>query len=371
MADVTVCGVCGSPWLDTILDMGDQPLAEAMGSGRRYPLTLVQCRDCTLVQLGHVVDQAVVFPPDHPYATGNTAALRRHFTTLAGTVRRYLQPGGLIADIGANDGTFLRAVSDVAGKVRMLAVEPTNQAAKCPGSVYQEFFTAELGQRIRDTHGPASVVTACNVLAHVPDPHDFIKGVTGMLTDDGVFVTENHDWASAARGLQIDTVYHEHLRYYTVTSLARLLSAHGLEVVSAEPVATHGGSVRVTARKAASGLQGRAAAAADGLHALIAGIDGPVYGISAATRATPLIHYARIAPFIACVCEVSSSEKIGHVMPGTAIPVVDESRLIEDQPPYAVLFAWHIRDTLIPRLRSMGYRGRFIQPLPEAVILDD
>jgi hypothetical protein len=269
-------------------------------------------------------------------------------------------------DIGANDGTLLRAYGP---GVRKIAVEPTRRARHCPGAVYEEFFTAALARRIRDEHGPAKVVTACNVMAHVPNPHDFAEGIAVLLDGDGLLVTENHDAASITRGLQVDTVYHEHRWYWSPLTMSRLLAAHGLEVESHQPVATHGGSFRLCARKAPE-LLALADQLAGRLRDLVAGLDGPVYGIGAATRASTLLHWAGLAPYITAVCEIRSSAKIGHVMPGTSIPVVDEARLIEDQPPYAVLFSWHIRDTLIPRLRSMGYRGRFIVPLPEARIVD-
>ena len=284
-----------------------------------------------------------------------------------------LGQGDLVVDIGANDGTLLRQFGD---EFRRVAVEPTRQVWKAPGdvTVYQEFFTAALAEKILADHGPAKLVTACNVLAHVPGPHDFAEGVRTLLAGDGVFVTENHDLRSITTGLQVDTVYHEHLRYYSLASLSRLLSAHGLEITSAVPVRAYGGSLRVQARLEGRALPERADAAMARLHGMLSGLhdDGNViYGIGAATRAVPLIHYARIAGYLACVCEVAGSEKIGTTMPGTSITVVDEVRLIEDQPGYALLFPWQYADSLIPKLRQAGYRGRFIIPLPEPRITDE
>ena len=169
-----------------------------------------------------------------------------------------------------------------------------------------------------------------------------------LLADDGVFVVETHDVASITEGLQIDTIYHEHLRYYSVATLSRLLAMHGLTVTRAEPIATHGGSFRAYARKTRGDLDVRARVALIGLRALLNGIcrqGRAVYGVGATTRATPLIHAAGIAGLIGYVCEVSSSAKIGLTMPGTSIPVVDESRLIEDQPGYALLFSAGISRT--------------------------
>lgn len=411
MGDVAACQLCGSDDLSLLLDMGEQPLSERHDDPRRYPLRLLECLNCTLVQLDHVVDQREVFPPDHPYATGNTWVLQLHLIGLAQKLSTRLQPGDLVVDIGANDGTLLRAFS---GAFRRVGAEPTDQALKCRRDcqmecdadceiapvhcwnahrprhkpdwhdasecdaaaikVYQEFFTAELAGKILAEHGPAKVITACNVFAHVSDPHDFAEGVRLLLADDGVFVVETHDVASITEGLQIDTIYHEHLRYYSVATLSRLLAMHGLTVTQAEPIATHGGSIRAYAHKRQDDLGNRVAKALADLRGLLSQIVtrdyGAAYGVGATTRATPLIHAAGIAGLITCVCEVSSSAKIGLTMPGTSIPIVDESRLIEDQPGYALLFSWHIAASLMPKLRAMGYKGRFIIPLPEPRIID-
>lgn len=370
------CGICGAPYLAPFLDLGMQPLAEQYGDHQdRYPLRLVRCQSCTLVQLAKPwPDQRVLFPDDHPYATGDTEANRAHFMKLAVTAGWRLRPGDLVADIGANDGTFLSMFDQGIVKI---AVEPTGQAARISDDVhgiYREFFTSGLAQRIRLQYGPAKLVTASNVLAHVPDPHDFMSGVMTLLADDGEFVTENHDLRSVVTGLQIDTVYHEHLRYYDLTSLGRLLSMHGLAVTGVMHTEMHGGSFRVTARRVAAGnLQQRADAVRYALWKMVAELkaDGSrIYGISAATRATPLIWFSGIADYLDCVCETEGSAKIGRTMPGTDLPIVPDSRLIADQPEYAMLFCWHIADTVVPKLRAAGYRGKFIVPLPEPEVLD-
>jgi C-methyltransferase C-terminal domain/Putative zinc binding domain/Methyltransferase domain len=375
MGKIDGCGGCGSPDLERLLDMGTQPLAE--GGDGRYPLRLVRCCDCLLVQLDYIVPQEQVFRPGHPYSTGNTRALRTHFRDLAETVVPYSVFGEVTAvDIGANDGTLLDAL---AGRYTRIAVEPTDQIKKCTKDIirYQEFFTSALANRIVKEHGQAQLVTATNVLAHVPDVHDFLEGVRLLLADDGMFVTENHDLASITEGRQFDTVYHEHLRYYTVASLSRLLECHYLRVVSSQPVDTHGGSFRMVVRKQQGGFPGNVKAAATGLRATLYDLAGSearakkIYGIGATTRATPLIHYAGIADFLTCVCEVSDSDKLGKVIPGTSIPVVDEAKLIEDQPPYALLLSWHISGSIMSKLRARGYKGEFIIPLPEVRVVSE
>ena len=355
--------------------MGSQPLPERHGADERYPLVLLECRACTLIQLSYMPPQREVFPPGHTYSSGNTAALREHFASLAIEVGKIAGPGQLVVDIGCNDGTLLEAVRREVPDMQVAGVEPTGQADKAAAKgieVCQEFFGADVARGLRERYGPAKVVTACNVLAHVPGPRDFMAGVTRLLADDGVFITENHDVNAILDGLQVDTVYHEHLRYYSVTSLSRLLGMHGLVIADVEKIGTHGGSFRVCARRQRTGdLRQRAEGAATALRALLerAATQGPVYGIGAATRAAPLIHYAGIADYLSCVCEVPGSDKIGLTMPGTGIPIVDEAKLIADQPPNALLFAWPWAESILPALRRKGYQGAVIVPLPEPKVI--
>lgn len=371
---VRVCGSCHFPSLRKILDMGEQPLAErCVPEAASYPLCLVQCEQCGLVQLNYHAPQSEMFPRDHPYATGNSGLLRRHFAELAAEVQLNVLDGEVVVDIGANDGTFLRELSLLRPDIACVAVEPTDQVlklARLPVYARQGFFTADMARSIREEFGPARVIVATNVLAHVPLPHDFLSGVLFLLDKGGRFITENHHLASITDGLQIDTIYHEHLRYYTPATLGWLLRAHNLDIRSVRPVDTHGGSFRTVAVRASSDVANRALAAASELRRLLAGLKGPVFGVSAATRATPLLHFARIAPFIDRVCEVSSSEKIGKFMPGTTIPIVDEGELLTQQPPYALLFAWHMAEFIVPKLRAGGYEGKFIVPLPWPEVTD-
>lgn len=371
---VSACGLCGSWDLAPVLDMGNQPLPERYGSDERYPLALLECRACTLVQLSYIAPPREVFAPDHSYSTGDTRALREHFSDLAWEIAKIAGPGQLVVDVGCNDGTLLAAVRDEVPDMQVLGVEPTGQADKCAARkipVWQNYFSAEVGKGIRHLNGPAKVVTACNVLAHVPDPHDFVAGVARLLADDGVFIAEVHDVASVLDGLQIDAVYHEHTFYWSIPTLSRLLAMHGLVVTDAEKIPTHGGSIRVRARRQRTqGLAGRAEAAAKALRVMLDGFaqQGPIYGIGATTRATPLIHYAGIAGYLACVCEIAGSGKIGLTMPGTDIAVVDEAKLIADQPPTALLLAWHLAADIVPALRRKGYEGAILVPLPEPAV---
>jgi hypothetical protein len=333
------------------------------------------------VQLSCVVDPEVVFHKDYPYSTGNTGALRANFEDLAKDAAKFALPGDLVVDIGANDGTLLDCLPD---NLRLLAVEPTDQilgcAAKGIDSV-QGFFSSDMARLIRSHHGPAKVVTACNVLAHVEDIHDVLDGIVELLDDDGVLITENHSLESVVKGLQWDTVYHEHLRFYTPESLRRLLAGHGLNLMWWHPIPTHGGSFRVGARAAAP-VRSKPISVEPDMAAFAASVaqcrtairetvadcrrtGARVFGVGAAARAATVINYCGFdVADVEVVCEVPQSDKIGHYMPGTRIPVVDEARLFDEQPEFALLFSWHVADAIVPKLRASGYQGQFIVPLP-------
>ncbi len=367
MSEVTRCASCSDPDFYTILDMGVQPLAE--GGEGEFPLKLIRCTGCSLVQLSYIPDQANIFRPEHPYSTGNTEALVRHFRELGESLRPSYFGELMVVDIGANDGTLLNMLP---GRYKRIAVEPTDQILKAPKDIipFREFFSYDLAKRIKAAHGPADIITATNVLAHVPSLDDFLYGVHELLADDGEFITENHDFYSITEGAQYDTVYHEHLRYYTLGTLARILETHGFRVVSSQSVPTHGGSFRVTAKKVRGDFPKNIQKAATDLNTLLnkLTLTGQIYGIGATTRATPLIHYSGIAPYITLVCEVPQSDKIGTCIPGTDIKVRDEKLLIENQPEYALLLSYHLADTIIPKLRERGYKGKFIVPVPEVKI---
>ncbi len=369
MGEIRHCGSCGRNWFETILDMGVQPLAE--GGEGKFPLKLIRCEDCSLVQLSYIPDQANIFRKEHPYSTGNTRALVKHFRELGESLRPSYFGEMTVVDIGANDGTLLNMLP---GRYKRIAVEPTDQIDKAPADIirYKEFFSYDLGLRIKAAHGPVDTVTATNVLAHVPDLDDFLDGVHELLADDGEFITENHDFYSITEGAQYDTVYHEHLRYYTLGSLSRILEDHGFRVVSSQSVPTHGGSFRVTAKKVREDFPANVIKAKTDLLALLTGIKQArkeIYGIGATTRATPLIHFSGIKDFLTMVCEVPQSDKISTLIPGTEIRVRDEKLLIENQPEYALLLSYHIADTIIPKLRASGYKGKFIIPVPTVEVI--
>jgi hypothetical protein len=373
------CGLCGSTNLQPVLSLGSSPPTCAMmpvdsrqATVEHHPLELLQCRDCTLVQLSVIVDPEVVFPPSYPYSSGNSRALHDNFEDLAQQATDWakLTENDLIVDVGANDGTLLRKFSGC----RTVGVEPTGQAQRIEGPAYEAFFDEYVAADIVAEHGRAKVVTACNVLAHVADIGTVMRGIGLLLADDGVLIAENHDLASVVDGGQWDTIYHEHLRFYSPHSFNELLARFGFGVQAWRSVPTHGGSFRMVAKRGPGcdptarrcyDFEALARSARNARDWIRHGADG-IYGIGATARATTIINYCGLdVEDIECVCEVSGSDKIGHYIPGTRIPIVDEARLFDQQPSRAMLFSWHLADVIVPKLHERGYHGEIILPLPE------
>jgi len=370
--------------------IGEQPKEEPA-----YPAQLLRCKRCQLVQLGLVVDPAILFPPTYPYTSGTTKILRDNFAEMYAEVSRIfpLGPKDLVVDIGSNDGTLLSNFHK--GGHRVFGIEPTNAgklAIERGIPTLISFFNRGAVDRTVKEQGKAKVVTATNVFAHMEDVREIMSCVRALVADDGIFISESHYWLALLETLQYDTVYHEHLRYYSLTSLKYLLEAHGMEVFRAKRIPTHGGSIRVYAavKGARPVHESVGAILAEekreltderveqfrrgvvnsklGLYALLKDIKAKgqrVYGVGAPSRASTLINYVGLDDGILdCVLEIKGSYKIGKYIPGTVVPVLDEGRLFEDQPAYALLLSWHIADELMPKLTARGFKGDYIVPLP-------
>ena len=398
------CQVCGHSPLDVVLSLGYMPPVNQMvpiGQVPRqlpwFPTTLLYCRNCNLVQLGLAVDPTIIFPPEYPYTSGTTKLLRDNFVDLQRESAMMLGLGekDLIVDIGSNDGTLLSNFKT--GGQRVLGIEPTDvgEIANQRGiKTIKRYFGIDVARDVKREFGAASVVTAANCFAHIEDVHAIVDGIVEMLKPHGVFISESHYLIPLLETLQYDTIYHEHLRYYSLASLKHLLDMHGLDVFHARPIPSHGGSIRVyAARRGTHTVEESVGRMLDNEprgDAMVGRLDkfkndvilsklrllsmlrdlkekgARIAGISAPSRASTLVNYVGLDEgLIDYVCEIAGSLKIGKCMPGTQIPVVDESRLYADQPDCAIIFSWHIAGELAPKLKAKGFRGTLITPLPE------
>lgn len=401
------CQICDSQKLIPTLFLGFLPPVNKMQIiGERpceqpsYPAQWLYCPRCHLVQLGLIVDPKILFPPEYPYTSSTTKVLRQNFSELAQECQKLigLKPNDLVVDIGSNDGNLLFNFKE---KCRVLGITPEDIgkfAQKKGIDTIIDFFNSSQVAKILKNYGKAKIITATNVFAHMEDIHEVLVNIKKLMKPYGVFISESHYLYSLIKTLQYDTIYHEHMRYYSLASLKYLLSMHGLEVFHAKKIPSHGGSIRVyAAREKTQPIQKsvsemlamekstvasiasfekfkqRVVLSKLELHSLLLKIkkNGKrIYGIGAPSRASTLINYVGIDDGILdYVCEIKGSQKIGKYVPGTLIPVVDEEKLYRNQPDYAMLLSWHIADELAPKIRDKGFRGKFIVPLPNPKII--
>ena len=363
-----------------------------------FPTDLVYSQSSKLVQLSTIVNKSIVFPKSYPYTSSTTKILRDNFAELFNECKKLINFNSkdLIVDIGSNDGNLLSNFK----QIRRLGVTPENigkLAIKKGIPTLLRYFDKNTANLIQKKYGKAKIITATNVFAHIDNITELMNNVLKVLKNDGVFVTESHYLMPLIKDLQYDTIYHEHLRYYSLTSLKNIFDKFKLEIIHAKEIPTHGGSIRVYVAKKNNYkksklikrilnkekkllnrkkfLEFREKVVASKLQLLtvikkIKDKKKLIYGVGAPSRATTLINYTGLTKEIVdCICEVNNSYKVGHYMPGTNIPVVSENIIFKKKPDYLLMLSWHIAKDLIKIFKKKGYKGKFIIPLPKVKIL--
>ena len=404
---VEKCQICNNEKLEPILFLGYLPPVNQMHKvGEKpheqpsYPAQLLYCEKCHLVQLGLIVNPKILFPPEYPYTSSTTKILMENFAELYKECKTIVKLGreDLIVDIGSNDGNLL---SNFKSNHKVLGITPEEigkLAIERGIPTIIDYFNKEVVEKVKKEHGKAKVITATNVFAHIDNINDITELIMDLLADDGVFISESHYLLPLIETLQYDTIYHEHLRYYSLHSLKFLLKKHGFEVIHAKEIPTHGGSIRVYAarkdtyqvrdsvnkilkwekkeiinKNSLMKFKDKVVISKLKLHSLLLNIKRSgkrIYGVGAPSRASTLVNYIGIDDGIMdYVMEIKGSHKIGKCMPGTLIAVVEESKLYDDQPDYALLLSWHIAEELVPKIKEKGFKGDFIVPLPKPRIL--
>lgn len=401
------CQICGNEKLEPVIFIGYLPPVNTMSPiGERpreqssYPAELLYCPSCDLVQLGLVVNPKILFPPSYAYMSSITKVLRDNFAELYRECSSLfpLTQEDLIVDIGSNDGNLLTNFKD---KHKVLGITPEDigkVAIERGIPTIIDFFTPEIARRIAKEYGKAKVVTATNVFAHIDGINEIVESILDILADDGIFITESHYLLSLLQTAQYDTIYHEHLRYYSLHSLRSLFGRHGLEIIHAKKIPTHGGSLRtyvartgsrpvsktvpellaeekdvVTSQKSFEEFKKKVVVSKLELNAILADLKKrgkKLAGVSSPSRAITLINYVGIDDgIIDYVLELPDSQKVGKYIPGTRVPIVAEGTFGADQPDCLVLFSWHIAEELAQKLRAKGFSGDFIVPLPRPRIM--
>jgi SAM-dependent methyltransferase len=402
------CRHCAAELERVCLDLGSAPpsnaylTAEALLAPERwYPLRLLVCERCWLVQTGDHAGGEFLFGADYAYFSSFSSSWLAHAEAYVAAMRRRfgLTRDSLVCEIAANDGYLLQYVQQAG--IPCYGIEPTAgtaSAARALGlDIVERFFGVELARELAGAGRQVDLAAANNVLAHVPDINDFVRGFAALLKPAGVATFEFPHLLRLLRENQFDTVYHEHFSYLSLTAVQRIFAANGLAVFDVEEHPTHGGSLRVFAQRGDTGRRPIGEAVARVLRdegeaglATAAGYEGfqaridkvkddflafliearragrKVVAYGAAAKGNTLMNYAGVRPDLIPFVVDRNPAKQGKYMPGSRIPIVAEERLRSTRPDDIVILPWNLRDEVMQQLDYVrAWGGRFVTAVPE------
>jgi hypothetical protein len=402
------CRLCGSTNLASVVDLGATPPCELFLSAEQvdepemtYPLHLRLCTDCLLAQLPPLITPEETFT-EYAYFSSYSTSWVRHAEEFVDAQLARIDPK-FVVEVASNDGYLLQHV--VGRGIRCLGIEPSvnvGAAAREKGvPTLTAFLSPETGAAVRADHGPADLVVANNVYAHIPDVVGFTKGLRALVADDGWVSIEVQHLLTLIELNQYDTIYHEHFQYYTVASAQKALASGGLALVDVELVPTHGGSIRLLAQPVETAgeptqrvLDVLAQEKAAGLHELagytefarrVAGVrrdllrflveaaaqGRTVVGYGAPGKGNTLLNHCGIRPDLLAYTVDRNPYKHGRYTPGTRIPILPPEQIAVDKPDYVLVLPWNLRAELTAQLSYIGeWGGRLVFPIPHLEIVE-
>lgn len=402
---VQACRICNSMRLYQFLSLGSMPIpngfltkSDLKKSEPRYPLSVFVCEDCSLVQLTHVVPAHIMFR-NYLYIPSTSSTMIEHFKSMAQDIVQTLKlkPQSLVIDIGSNDGTLLGNFKD--NEMRVLGIDPASnlaQVARLKGvETIDNFFTSDLAKKILKEKGTADVITGTNVFAHIDDLRDACKGISMLLNKKSVFIVEFPYLPDLLSKNEFDTIYHEHLSYFSLRPLISLFNTYNMGIFDVKRTSIHGGSMRIYVAKKPSGYKVQPIVQEIVKEELLKKLDKRipyddfarrtktikrdlknylqtlrkqgkrVVGYGASAKGNVLLNYCNIGTEIISYIVDSIHYKQGRFTPGTHIPIYPETRLEKDNPTHALLLAWNFADEILRK--QAGYRargGQFIITIP-------
>ncbi len=405
-----VCRSCGAPLKLTLVDLGLSPLANSYvplaDAGKpeaKYPLHARVCEACWLCQVDDVVPADAIFHGDYAYFSSFSESWLAHCKAYAAKMTDELGLNGqsLVIEIASNDGYLLQYFRNVG--VPVLGVEPSgNTAAEAERKgvpTLVEFWTEALARRLYDEGRRPRLICSANVLAHVPDINDFVRGVARLLTGDAVYTVEFPHLLNLIRHVQFDTIYHEHYSYLSLLAVERIFADAGLRVFEVEELPTHGGSLRVHAclkdarhveRPGVAKVRADEAAAkfdrAEGYEGFTAKVEAVRDGLcdflasahhgrktvaayGAAAKGNTLLNYCGVGADQIAYCVDKNPAKQRTLLPGSQIPVFDVDELRRRRPDFVLILPWNLKAEIMDQLADLRARGtRFVTAVPNVSV---
>jgi len=406
------CRHCGSGLQLPFLNLGVAPPSNAYLSIDKvnapetwFPLKLLACESCWLVQTEDYAGREALFSEDYAYFSSFSSSWLKHAEHyVAAMVQRFgLSPASCVVEVAANDGYLLQYVQKAG--ISNYGIEPTASTAAAARrlgiEIVERFFGVSLADELVAMGKQADLMAANNVLAHVPDINDFVAGFARLLKPQGVATFEFPHLVNMVRESQFDTAYHEHYSYLSLTAVLRIFERNGLAVFDVESLPTHGGSLRVFAQPLATGQHAVTAA----VGAMLAqekalGVNTSAYyqgfqaqaervkndllafliearrqgkrvgAYGAAAKGNTLMNFAGIKPDLLPYVVDRNPAKQGQFMPGCRVPIVDEAHLKAQQPDYVVILPWNLRDEVTSQLDYIrAWGGRFVVGVPRLEVI--
>jgi SAM-dependent methyltransferase len=402
------CRSCSSTELTIFLSLGNLPLSDGFLEPKqlienepRYPLDVAFCSTCSLVQILETVPPEELFGADYPYFSSFTDTLLRHSEANVSerVTERKLGNNSLVVELASNDGYLLQYYK--ARGVPVLGIDPAPgpvAAARAKGiDTLQAFFGLEFAQKLAAEGRRADVIHANNVLAHVADTNGFVGGIATLLKDDGVAVIECPYVKDLIDHGEFDTIYHEHLCYFSVTALRALFERHGLHLTRVVPLTIHGGSLRVFVEKQNrpersvqeylesehrlgmdrldyyKDFSTRVTQIRTELNELLQGLKerkARIVGYGAAAKGTIMLNYVGIGQETLDFVVDRNTHKQGRYIPGVRLPIASPERVLAEQPDYVLILPWNFKDEIIAQQAEYRRRGgKFIVPVPRPTII--
>jgi SAM-dependent methyltransferase len=403
------CRLCAAPLERTFVDLGVSPLAnsyldaEDLVRGETfYPLRVFVCDECLLVQLPVFATPDAIFDEYAYFSSFSDSWVEHARRYVEAAVSRFeLDDGSRVVELASNDGYLLQFF--VARGIPALGVEPSANVAAAAETrgipTVVEFFGAEVGERLAAEGGRADLVIGNNVLAHVPDLHDFVEGLSRLVAPDGAITMEFPHLLRLIREQQFDTIYHEHFSYLSLYSVERLFGEHGLRLFDVEELPTHGGSLRIYAcaddRPETDGLERVRAAEREAALDRLEGYEGfeevvqavkrgllgflddekrrgrSIVGYGAAAKGNTLLNYCGVGPDYLDYVVDRSPHKQGRFLPGTHLPILEPDEVRRTRPDVLLVLTWNLADEVAEQMRDVREWGcRLVVPIPEVRVLD-